>query len=387
MRPFSELAGIVDTDARQAVSLLKALFNPTDYIAISAMRNNASKGMRALTQMMTCSELVGQLSSAEGEATLFSLCTQPDAMNVYFHISSVFPRDMNGFKQRVKQGDVANLRNLYVDLDVKEGCFASTEEAWEFIGTIPLRPTAVVASGSGGLHAYWRLRDVELTPDVGSGLLVRWWAYLSELAGERHIDKLVDVTRMSRLPGTIHWPREGTDGRPTPVELLYINRQNKVTAAEVAALSEGATERLAERRKKTRQRDEELKKEISHLTEKVSAGDTGWKHYLALGTMEEWVDANIPWSSILAPVGWTHYSTDREGRQLWSRPGERTKSAAVDWPESPNVMSLLSTSPETGLFDLLDAEIVLTKWRVMLRLNFNDDYGAAVEWVLNQMGG
>jgi len=57
----------------------------------------------------------------------------------------------------------------------------------------------------------------------------------------------------------------------------------------------------------------------------------------------------------------------------------------VNWEESPHVMSLLSTSHDTNLLDLLDAEIPLTKWRVSLRLNFKDDYQAMVRWTLELM--
>ena len=59
----------------------------------------------------------------------------------------------------------------------------------------------------------------------------------------------------------------------------------------------------------------------------------------------------------------------------------------VDWEGSEgNVMSLMSTSRETGLLDLLEAQIPLTKWRVLVRLSFNDDYDAAMKWVDEQNG-
>ena len=386
MKNFNEIDGVVDVDPRQAASFLRAIFSPTDYVAVTAGRNNTmSRGFRTITQVVTCSELVQQLESGiEGANFLYSLCAEPEPFNVYFHIASVNLR-ADDPRHRVKEGDVAKVKALYVDLDVKPGCFASKDEAWQFLGSVPVRPSAVVSSGSGGLHAYWRIGRSGLPAQAGKDLLVHWWAYLSELAGERHIDKLVDVTRMSRLPGTIRWPKPGEDARPAPVELIYLNPKSEVTNAQILSLTKEPMERLSQRRIKTREKDESLRKKVEVSLTSSSAGKKSWKELFSLGTMEEWVNLHLPWESILVPAGWTHYGTDGEGRQLWSRPGERTKSAAVDWPESPYVMSLLSTSPETKLFDLLDADITLTKWRVMLRLNFADDYNAAVQWVLQQM--
>ena len=370
---------IVDVNPEQAARLIQTLFNPTEYVAISSMRNNTVKGYRTLTQVLTASGLVTQLRGPEGRDTLLSLCTYPDQMNTYFHISTVLPRTSINYSQRVKEDDVAKVKCLYVDLDVKPGCFTSQADAMSFLGEVPIRPNVVVSTGSGGLHAYWTLSDGGVAPHVGRELLVRWWAYLSELADDRHIDKLVDVTRMSRLPGTIRWPKENE--RPAEVKLEWANRTDGMHSSEILDLTESAMLALNERRRVTRKRDESLKENI----ENIYAGEEGWKKLVAIGNAEDWVNEFVPWEAILAPVGWTKLYVDHAGRTLWARPGAKNKSAAVDWPESPNVMSLLSTSLDTRLFDLLDAGITLTKWRVMLRLNFNDDYTEAINWVLEQM--
>jgi hypothetical protein len=47
-------------------------------------------------------------------------------------------------------------------------------------------------------------------------------------------------------------------------------------------------------------------------------------------------------------------------------------------------MSLLSSSEETGLADLKEAGVVLTKYRVALRLWFNDDETKMIEYTLTR---
>ncbi|MGN6037293.1 hypothetical protein ACP6NG_18160 [Brevibacterium casei] len=89
----------------------------------------------------------------------------------------------------------------------------------------------------------------------------------------------------------------------------------------------------------------------------------------------------VSWEDILTEAGWSYLRTDYDGRDLWVRPGSSQKSAAVNWPENPDVMSLLSDSPATGLFDLKEAGIPLTKYRVALRLIAGDEPAKLVSWV------
>jgi hypothetical protein len=48
-------------------------------------------------------------------------------------------------------------------------------------------------------------------------------------------------------------------------------------------------------------------------------------------------------------------------------------------------MSLFSAAPETGLNDLLEAEVNLTKYRVMLRLEYRDDEQAMIDDYLRKI--
>jgi len=309
-------------------------------------------------------------------------------MDTYFGLTPLHEKGYRGLNKRFKIEDVDHVGLLYADLDVKPGSFVSQQDAINFLRSLPYQPNCVVSSGSGGLHAYWRIEGFagprSINPHIGKDLLVKWWAYLQEAASGREIDRLYDVARMSRLPGTIRWPKPHEDAVPRPVELLSANREGTIMAVDLLALTEDSWNRVQDKRKQVRKKNESLSINVSETVANLTDGK--WSRMLAVSEVENWVDENVPWDNILAPLGWTFLREDGEGRREWERPGGNGKSATTDWPDSPHVMSLLSTSVDTGLVDLLDADIPLTKWRVMLRLNFADDVNAAVTWVLQQMG-
>jgi len=135
---------------------------------------------------------------------------------------------------------------------------------------------------------------------------------------------------------------------------------------------------------KTRAYDRNLKVSTDDYAKMLDGSK--WQQLLAVASVEDYFNEHVTWTEILLQAGWTFTRIDSQHREEWARPGrEGEKSACVNWPESPEMMSLLSTSYDTGLLDLLDANIALTKWRVSLRLNFNDDYQAMVKWTLEQM--
>ena len=108
-----------------------------------------------------------------------------------------------------------------------------------------------------------------------------------------------------------------------------------------------------------------------------------WARYQQIANLEEDFNETYSWDSILEPQGWTKLGVDEDGRVIWSRPGDGArKSATTDWPDSPHVMSLFSTAPETGLLNLHDAQVVLTKYRVWVELVWGGDEGAAIEKLL-----
>lgn len=118
--------------------------------------------------------------------------------------------------------DALLLKSLYVDVDVKDGAYATTEEAiaalQAFIAATELpMPTAVVASGSGGFHAHW-IMDRALTPAEWQPL-----AFALARAIQAHgliadTQCTVDAARILRLPNTLNHKTTP----PKNVELLAL---------------------------------------------------------------------------------------------------------------------------------------------------------------------
>ncbi|CAO4157148.1 AAA family ATPase [Methylorubrum extorquens] len=111
------------------------------------------------------------------------------------------------------------LKSLFVDVDVKEGAYPSTQEAIfglrDFLKASGLpHPTISVASGSGGAHFYWcmsrALSREEWTP----------LAHALVEATRRHglncdSQCTIDAARVLRVPGTLNWKSDP----PRPVTL------------------------------------------------------------------------------------------------------------------------------------------------------------------------
>lgn len=123
------------------------------------------------------------------------------------------------------QPTAVHLRSLFVDIDVKDKGYPTTADAVQaladFIRAAGLpRPTAVVMSGSGGMHVYWVL-DLALTPPE--------WQPLANALAEatrRHGLKCdtactVDSARILRVPDTLNHKQEPK----APVKLMKKSMQ------------------------------------------------------------------------------------------------------------------------------------------------------------------
>ena len=96
---------------------------------------------------------------------------QPDARDFYVCMSRQARCEertsKKGHKYRaaLRDGDNAlMLKSFFIDVDVKEGAYATTKEAVAAFGKFRRAvdlppPTFVVASGSGGFHAHWVLSE------------------------------------------------------------------------------------------------------------------------------------------------------------------------------------------------------------------------------------
>lgn len=150
-----------------------------------------------------------------------------DAKDIYICMSSQLRAEEKISKKGYKylralraRPDVANIKSLFLDVDVKDGAYPDTKAALEalkaFITSagIPL-PSAVVASGSGGFHAHWAL-DQSLGRDEWQEL-ANAFAKCAQTHGLMFDSQCtVDAVRILRVPGTQNhkW------NPPRPVKLL-----------------------------------------------------------------------------------------------------------------------------------------------------------------------
>lgn len=380
---FSDVGGSVSTDANMAHALIQRWFDPHDLVVISGKRPEKIKGLNVISQCESALEMLYDLTPE----IMNGLSKE---MDLYINIGT--PKEIPSTPaKRVREIDLSRSIGIVADFDVKPGAFASSSDLDEFINNLPIQPSIIVESGSGGLHAWWKISNLpknQMSVGLARDMAEQWWSYLHYTAIDTYgasVDKIYDTARMLRLPGSIHWPRPGKiDAVPTPVILRTASGPD-TTYQEILKHSAPTWEKHLNNRKRVQSADRDLYKTTIDYASLVGGGV--WADRLIIAGLEEWFCEELTWEDILTPAGWTYVREDGLGRKEWARPGRDEKSATVDWPESPYVMSLLSTSYETGLLDLLDAGVPLTKFRVSLRLNFGDDYKSMVNWCLARMRG
>ena len=373
---LGDYLGDLQVSAEQAKAFIGSWFRADDLVVLPAVRTERRGKYDVITQTMTAQELYDSLD----DETLRSLSILEDGSlyNLYINVAPV--NRVLGLQERGTVKEVARIPGVWVDFDVKPGCFDSREQILEFISEkVPLRPTILVGSGSGGIHAYWKVDDY---PTLDKKMLEQWWGYIAELAEGHSIDKLLDTARMLRLAGAIYFPKKGS-GSPTAMNVLIEANTNSYTTQQIFELAKGSYERQVEKRKALIARDKEIQFNVSMAT--YIRGNK-WKKAMAAANMEDWVNENMSWFEILEPYGWTHLRVLNDGSNEWARPGRNERSAVCDFEGSP-VMSLLSTSEDTDLSDLLDAHIPLTKFRVLLRLKYDDNEMAMVDDLIDIVNG
>lgn len=276
---------------------------------------------------------------------------------------------------------VKEVPGVWLDIDVKPGGFADQESALQILRDSPLSPTAIVLTGSGGMHGYWRL-DHPVDCDTGRELNLRWWSLLSDMAYPVEIDRLTDPSRVLRVPGAIRWPKK--IGEKTAQVHLLFQQDVSYTKEEIESQTEAVWAEHLSRIERTKARVIENKARAHELVlNSELVEENKWLFYMQLAGVEEMFNEKYSWDSVLEPQGWTRLGEDEDQRVLWSRPGDGwRKSATTDWPDSPHIMSLFSTAPETGLLELHDSEIALTKYRVWVQLVWDGDERAAITSLL-----
>lgn len=133
------------------------------------------------------------------------------------------------FKMDRGGANAVALKSFYIDVDVKEGAYASTHEAMDaligFIAQYNLpRPSALVASGSGGFHVHWIL-DQPIARDEWL-VLSAALAYIIKQHGlKADTGCTIDCARVLRIPGTQNFKHTP----PKSVNLLIPPQGDEVT--------------------------------------------------------------------------------------------------------------------------------------------------------------
>lgn len=364
---LSDLTGQVKISARHACTFVSTWFDPEDNICVVGRRSEKTGNLDTVSQSMKASEFC-QMDDEMLESLIFD--SDGSKWNLYLGVAPI--KEHVTLKQRGTEENVTHITGVWADLDIKAESFESREAILQFLFGLPHHPTIVVASGSGGIHAYWRLHEDEKGEKE---LAERWWAYLDEAAGDRKIDKLVDLTRILRIPGTVYFPKADSTAKIGAVEILFLT-DKRYGVAEIEGITEEAFRKKHEKRKRLISQDANRRMDVDLFARELLTGGTHtnkWKMYRAISEVEDYVNKHISWAEILEPHGWKWQRTLRDGSNEWARPGRDERSAVVDFEDSP-VMSLLSMSEETRLDDLKDAHIPITKYRAMLRLWFGDDH-------------
>ena len=361
MVTFEKWAGSGEVKAEDFVDFVDFWFEPDDLICLVGIPSTG-KGNR-LHNFVRVDEIVNEMS----DELMHDLCYGFDGYNLYFTVNPV--KEHRGLHKRGGNDNVESVVGLYADFDVvnsgKDTVFRSKDEILDFLEELDIQPNIVVDSGSGGIHCYWKIEG-GVSFELGSELQEQWWTYLSAIAGSRKIDRLIDMSRILRVPGSVRFPKsEDLKQEFGSVRILEMNDEihGWEDFHELSVESHG------------KYKEERQKRRKANTVEGISVDVNGmsFSEMNFVANFEEIFTEEVTWDEILCPSGWTYLYEDREGRRLWARPGSDSKSATTDWEDSPDVMSLLSSSEETGLLDLKEDDIALTKFRVALRLMYNDN--------------
>jgi hypothetical protein len=296
--------------------------------------------------------------------------------NLYMSVGLM--KDKPAGKRKGGKKDIVQVPGVWVDLDTdKAGFFRDQEHCLSLLRNLgeELWPTIVVATGTGGVHAYWRCRE-PLGPDEAESLTTMLWCYLSSLTDAK-IDKLVNADRLMKLPGSVRWPKHSHEPA-TLVRLLYADEVRTVPAEVIRSACQVTFDAYCDDIRARRERVRTGRLEASRQV----ATDGRWGTLMSLATLEDDFNIRYSWDDILIPLGWTKLDPDGDGRDIWARPGlsedELHKSAATDYGDS-HVMSLFSDSEETGLSHLLETGVTLTKYRVYVECAWKGDEAGFVQ--------
>ena len=373
---LEDLLGDTSTDGAQAAAYLRTLHGHAQGFAVVTGIGTS----QVLSVARPPLELADLLESGLDQLVDGELGRCDLYVSVATH--TIDPTGTRG-RQRGTAATVGWVPAVVLDLDVKDGAFTSEADALAFLARLPIPPTIIIRTGSGGLHAYWILADGPVDAATARAAGHAWWLFCREMADGVALDPVYDPARMLRLPGSVRWPKPPVhQARPVRLELLDGPRGPLARLLELAA---PAAERHATWRRAEQGRIAAGDRAAVEVLRTIG-GTEGWPRLLALAQLDEAINHTLTWDDILRPHGWRPVTdpytgteqVDGEGRRVWSRPGSTRRSATTDWPPSPHTMTLFSTARETGLLRLLDTGVPLTKLRVHAELAYGGDLTALV---------
>jgi len=299
-------------------------------------------------------------------------------------------RSRNPFARGTKK-DMGWVPGAWVDLDVGPGRFADLGDCARGVEAVGLEPTITVETGSGGMHCYWRL-GTGLDPVNAEKMSRRLIEQFRAVCGVK-VDSVGNSDRIMRLPGSVRWPKKGESAVGGTLCRLARIGGPVWTVGDVVALTEPVWAGVLARHEAAVDAEHDLLADANReLRAAARAGTNEWMRLYSVACAEEQFAREISWEAVLEPHGWRLLGgdgePDREGRRTWTRPGSdgaNPRSLITDWASSPDVASLLSEAPETGLVELRERGVALTKMRVWVQLQWHGDLvGFLRSWV---MGG
>lgn len=365
MTTWAEIKGDTTNDPEEAKKFIKWWFREGDIVAVRAMVVDGQK----LTFALPRDDMIDHLTKVHEEDNRTVMDDASAQMrDLYINICPVKAEMEMSAKAGIKKADIKTFRGLFADIDCgKTGAFATEADVLAWVETIPFKPGAIVRTGTGGVHLWWKTKS--MNQKDYSVILKRWWSYLTTLVPEGvHIDRLVDTTRVGRLPGATRFPKKDEPCARVTVEYTGAD------PIEGDAFDDHTDKPYREFRADMTARS----KHEEQIFEDMAEGATPTLGQLALreALIGRCVEL-VTWEEILTGAGWTYLRTNSDGADLWERPGGHGKSGSTGYPDEEAAMSLHSTDEGTGLADLLSQEVRLSKWRVFLRLTHNDDVRAA----------
>lgn len=357
------------------------------------------------------SEVVVRLEGSGLEELVYPV--EPGAVRQSVYVSAGTLREKPEPGRRGGKKFFEHAPGAWMDLDVREGGFRDWSEIMDLVvemDRLGVGPQMIVGTGSGGAHCYWAVEGGVASADGERlGRRLRLWA--EEKTGYA-IDHCENADRVLRLPGSVRWPKPAGGGAwdSVPRECSLVRERREGSWCSVERITEltqdvwdvWSSRTREARTRRTRQgatametvwgavggsqraraRGEAISEIRAWVGEDATFGrgqSLNWRKMWALSMAEDEFDAVVSWSEILVPRGWRRYGDpDDEGRVQWTRPGggeHSGRSLVTDWSGSPNVGSLLSMAPETGLRELHDSGAALTKHQVAATLYWNGHVG------------